>query len=310
MVTEGSEETEGGGVDDSEASAGQSTELVRTEQALARINKPTTAARRVDKLRRAVSSKFTAAGVAGGAIALAFAPLPGLVPLVLLGAYIGGTFAAGARMRSFIKPLKASYLEVERGDLAVVEELCERKMRTAKWPISHLAALTLAYFARRRGRFDEALALNKLVAQDDDGLFREVIATELAVCHTLLGDITAAKTWLPPKRRRRHRRLSASFAIVWTRSGNTRNIYKLRLKPTRDNAEFVRHELRLLGVFKAFAVFERSPDYLSIRPLLMEAGPAFLAEFDYLGIHWPEMKEFVDTYVSPKDEGDPQKTGW
>ena len=67
-------------------------------------------------------------------------------------------------------------------------------------------------------------------------------------------------------------------------------------------ASFVRHEIRVLAVMKAYAVFKKRPDYLSIRPLLLEAGPAFRGEFDYLGASWPEMKEFVDTYVAPPPE--------
>ena len=270
---------------------------------LATIATPTRRARRLEKVRGIISSRWTSTAIGGAAIAMIAAPISGLVPFAVVSGYLAVVLGVNARLRRFTISLTPGYLNAEVGNFRLVSEQCRLAMSSASWPVSHFAALGLAYFLRRQADFDQAIALCHQARQDDDGRFHELISIELAVCYALKGDVTTAKTWLPPQKRR-HGMLSASFAIVWARDRKSAGIYKLRIKPRRRTAEFLRHELRLLAVLKAFELYQQRPDYLSIRPLLLDAGPAFPTEFDYMGVLWPEMKEFIDTYVAPKDDVD------
>ena len=269
---------------------------------LATIATPTRRAQQLEKFRELISSRLMRAGVGVSAIAMIVTSPStfGLLPLAVVGGYLAVVFAFNTRLRRFRTRLAPFYQKTEAGDFGLVIEHCRTAMSSAPWPVSHSAALRLAYFLRRQADFDQAIALCHLASQnDEDGRFHTLISIELAVCYALKGEMKTAKTWLPPQKRGLGA-LSASFAIVWARDQKSTGIYKLRIKPRRHAAEFLRHELRLLAVLKAFELYQQRPDYLSIRPLLLEAGPAFPTEFDYLGVHWPAMKEFIDTYVAPK----------
>jgi len=275
--------------------------MAEMADALTTIAEPTRSALRWDKARRGFESPWTAAGAfALAAVSLPLLPVSGLLPVGVIGGYLGSVFVLRRRVRSFLNAIRPAYSSAELGSFEEALTTC-RNMAQAPWPISHLSALTLAYFLRRQGEFDRAIEINGLAAKSDDGFLRAAIGTELAVCFALAGRTGPAMTWLPPLKRKTALQ-AASYALVWARTGKLDQIRKLRLRKARSMEVFLRHESRLLAVLKAFALFEQQPDYLSIRPLLLTAGPAYSGEFDYLGKSWPQMKEFVDTYVAPPTE--------
>lgn len=261
------------------------------------IADPSQAAIRRDKARRIVDSPWAGAGVGVVTACALAAPIPWLVPAAIAGTYVGSAAILRRRVSRFLARMRPAYLEAENGSFSTALAICQAGM-AEPWPVSHLSALTHAYFLRRSGEFDAAIEVNGLAAKTDDGFLRTAIGVELAVCFALKGKAGPAMTWLPPLRRKRAV-TAASYAIVWARIGKVAQIEKLRLREGRRLAPFIRHELRVLSVMKAFAVSKEKSDYLSVRPLLLDAGPAYRSEFDYLGRSWPEMKDFIDTYVAP-----------
>ncbi len=240
-------------------------------------------------------------GVGAVCIGLLVAPVSALVPLGLGSAYLASAGILRHRVSRYVASMRPAYAEANRGSFDLALSLCRTAMEKRRWPVSHLAALSLSYFMRRHGRFEEAIELCGAAAQSGERYLRDAIGTEIAVCYALQGKTGPAMTWLPPLRRHASPTAS-SYAIIHTRTGKTSRISRLRIKHKRNDEVFYRHETRVLAIMQAYDVFGLRGDYLSIRPLLMEAGPIYKGEFDYLGANWPKMQEFIETYVAPPGE--------
>jgi hypothetical protein len=172
----------------------------------------------------------------------------------------------------------------ENGDLAGAEAEFTTALDADLPPRTRaLAQLNAAYFARRQGKFQPAIAGLSEIARSFPEL-RLMVSSELAVCYALTGS-GAAKVLLPEDGAD-----PVAQGIVLARSRHWDRVEALRPARVLPWCEpLYRHERRLLPLIQTFADDQKGATVA----VPNASRQAFAGEMAYLGASWPEMADFL-----------------
>jgi hypothetical protein len=162
----------------------------------------------------------------------------------------------------------------------------------------------------RQGKLDVAAAV---LHDNDEGHQRELgrmhlaptSAIDLALAFSLLGRVDDATQWCERAERRADTGTLFGFpgmriyvrAVIACRRQEAREAAKLLDEQWADCETLKGNELRPLRVLRAFAHATADIRNVGIaESLLVDAKPRFKGEYDFLGVAWAEMQQFLVTH--------------
>jgi len=132
-------------------------------------------------------------------------------------------------------------------------------------------------------------------------------SVDLALCHALMGDITAAESWLAITDQRARDPLNRpnvpELQIIVRATIDCRAqrcadaARRLDEEWARCEASLVGSTLRVVRVIRGFALAADDPRNAGLAAtVLANMRPVYADEFDFLGVAWPEMASFLVTH--------------
>jgi hypothetical protein len=224
-----------------------------------------------------------------------------------LGLFVVATVLFGVatwELKSFTRAnAEASVLAFE-GKLAEACAAFEANARRWRTPAFHLSSVfNLADTEMQRGNLTRALSLAAAVAVVKSPLRSPLVAASapslVATCYALLGDLAAARAWMPEAER-----AGATVAvevarvpeaILLCREGRHADLVQRCTERRRAiEATLAGDDLRTMRLLRALAVSKLPTATSEERSYaLMMARPGARGECDHLAVAWPELGEFL-----------------
>jgi hypothetical protein len=243
---------------------------------------------------------------------------------LIVGWCVGGGLATGVLFvvfttRSNLRELRKLGAEhdqalaaMQRGEFARARDVFWRLASTTKVAtIDAIARHNLAWATMRLGDLQHA---SELWADNESRhgttLVRVGLAAtssvDLALCHALMGNLTAAESWLAtagPRAQDPLNRPNVPELLIFVRATIDCRARRcadaarqLDEEWARCEASLVGSTLRVMRVIRGFALAADGPRNAGLATsALANMRPVYADEFDFLGVAWPEMASFLVT---------------
>lgn len=242
-------------------------------------------------------------------------------PVAVMGLLLGfvatalGLFLLSAReLAAFTRANAAATELVNQGRLAEACAAFEENARRFPAPALHpTSVFNLADAELQRGDARRALQLAGAVARNRSVLRSPVVAASapslVATCYGLLGELDAARAWLP-EATRAAATLAVEVArvpeaIVACREGRFLDVVnRFRERRRAIEATLAGDDLRTLRLLRAFALAALPGDVASEQEreaARLLARPGAPGECDHLAHHWPELATFLHELEAGRD---------
>ncbi|MBI5545505.1 MAG: hypothetical protein HY901_16595 [Deltaproteobacteria bacterium] len=223
-------------------------------------------------------------------------------------------FLSAHDLRAFTRANAAASTLVFEGHLAEACAAFEANARRFRAPALHpISVFNLADTELLRGDLPRALSLATAVAIHDSPMRSPLVASSapslVASCYALLGDLAAARAWMPEAERAAATTAvevaRVPEAIIACREGRFADVVSRYAERRRAiEATLAGEDLRTLRLLRAFAMAGLPSASEAERAEALAVGrPGAAGECDHLALAWPELRGFLERHQLAASRG-------